>query len=196
MGWMAARGESLLDAVAAEAQWIPLHYGQPQVTIAIVFGVMAVALAGTFTVVARQTRRDVPFELVREHGYRIRRFWLALLAVLGVVVIAVSLFYLPYPKQSGRATLVTVTAGQFYWSAVPAQIPAGTLVRLDVTSSDVNHGLGLYDPHGQLLGEVQAMPGYHNRLDIRLKTPGNYLFACLELCGIGHAQMLRVLKVT
>jgi cytochrome c oxidase subunit II len=173
-----------------------LHFAQPQSTIAVVFGVLALALAGTFAVVARQTRRDVPFEVVREHGYRIRRFWLALLVVLGLVVIGVSTFYLPYGRQSGPATLVTVTAGQFYWSAAPAQVPAGTLVRFDVTSSDVNHGLGLYDPNGQLLGEVQAMPGYHNQLDITLKTRGDYLFGCLELCGIGHARMLRVFKVT
>ena len=59
MAWMAVREEGVFHAFAAEARWIPLHYGQPQVTIAIVFGVMAVALAGTFTVVARQTRRDV-----------------------------------------------------------------------------------------------------------------------------------------
>lgn len=177
-------------------QWIPLHYGQPQITIALVFAALALGLAGLFTVVALQTRRDVPFEIVRERGYRIRRYWLGLLAVCGVALIASSLFYLPYTKHSGRTTLVTVTAGQFYWSAVPDQVPAGTTVRFDVTSTDVNHGLGLYDPDGQMLGSVQAMPGYHNQLDITLKTRGTYMFGCLEYCGIGHAHMLRAFKVT
>jgi hypothetical protein len=31
----------------------------------------------------------------------------------------------------------------------------------DVTSADVKHGFGIYDPHATLLGQVQAMP---NRL--------------------------------
>ena len=57
-------------------------------------------------------------------------------------------------------------------------------MRFDVTSIDVNHGFGLYDPDGHLIGSVQAMPGYHNQLDLTLDEPGVYRIRCLELCGL------------
>ena len=44
---------------------------------------------------------------------------------------------------------MNVSGGQFYWSISPRQVPAGTKVRFDVTSVDVNHGFGIYDPDGQ-----------------------------------------------
>ena len=41
-------------------------------------------------------------------------------------------------------------------------------MRFDVTSVDVNHGFGVYDPNGRLIGSVQAMPGYTNELELDL----------------------------
>ena len=67
-----------------------------------------------------------------------------------------------------------MTGGQFFWSLVPGRVRAGTRVRFDVTSIDVNHGFGIYDPNGHLVGSVQAMPGYHNKLDLTLDRPGVY----------------------
>ena len=93
--------------------------------------------------------------------------------MIGVVVVGISLFDLPYASggAAGR-TVVKVTGGQFFWSLQPDKVPAGTRVRFDVTSVDVNHGFGLYDPHGHLIGSVQAMPGYHNKLDLTLTEVG------------------------
>ena len=178
-----------------ESVVLRLEFGEPQMAIAIVFAVLAVAIAGVFALIAVQTRRDEPFEVVRAVGYRIRRYWLAFLLALLVVVIGGSLFALPYSRGAGRVTVVHVAGGQFYWTASPPQVPAGTLVRFDVTSTDVNHGLGIYGPDGVLIGSVQAMPGYHNELDLRLTKPGRYIFSCLELCGIGHHRMQRAFTV-
>jgi cytochrome c oxidase subunit 2 len=172
-----------------------LHFGEPQTAIAGVFALLAVAIAAVFVVVALETRRDEPFERVRSVAYRIRRYWLTFLLLVGVIVVGSSFFYLPYSRGAGRVTVVSVSGGQFYWSASPAQVPAGTLVRFDVTSVDVNHGLGIYGPDGVMIGSVQAMPGYHNELDLRLEKPGEYVFACLELCGVGHHRMQRLFKV-
>ena len=61
-------------------------------------------------------------------------------------------------------------------------------MRFDVTSIDVNHGFGLYDPHGHLIGSVQAMPGYHNELDLTM-SEGVYRIRCLEFCGLNHSPM-------
>jgi len=104
--------------------------------------------------------------------------------------VGISLLDLPFASGSdhGRA-VVKVTGGQFFWSLVPNSVPAGTAIRFDITSIDVNHGFGLYDPHGHLIGSVQAMPGYHNRLDLTLRDAGVYRIRCLEFCGLSHSIM-------
>ncbi len=174
-----------------------LNYGSPQIWIGIAFVVLAVALAALFTAVGLSSRSDVAYARVQATGYWLRRRWLALLVVVGVLVVGLSFFDLPYATGSGIGrTRVTVTGGQFFWSLNPSQVPAGTRVRFDVTSVDVNHGFGLYDPHGHLIGSVQAMPGYHNELDLTLTDPGVYRIRCLEFCGLNHATMFGTFTVT
>ena len=167
-----------------------LHYGEPQVAVGILFAALVVGIVLVFAVVARSARNDIPMERVTAVGYRLRRYWLSLLVVVGVAVIVLTFFYLPYASGSGKGrTVVQVTAGQFFWSLSPGRVRAGTPIRFDVTSVDVNHGLGLYDPHGHLVGSVQAMPGYRNKLDLTLDVPGSYRIRCLEFCGLNHAVM-------
>lgn len=171
-------------------------FTQPQIAIAIAFGCIAVSLAGFFVFVAARTRREVPFEQVRTVGYRIRPWWFAFLAVLLASGVVVSLFFLPYSQARGHVEVVRVSGGQFYWSFSPSSVPAGSRVRFEVTGVDVNHALGLYGPAGDLLGVVQAMPGYTNKLEVRLRDPGSYLISCLEYCGIRHHRMYRTFQVT
>ena len=167
-----------------------LHYGDPQIAIVIVFAVLALLLACAFVVIGIQAGTEVGFQRVHEVAYWLRKRWLALLLVIGVLVVGISLFDLPYAGGGAASrTVVKVTGGQFFWSLVPDSVPAGTKVRFNVTSIDVNHGFGLYDPHGHLIGSVQAMPGYHNKLDLTLANPGVYRIRCLELCGLNHATM-------
>jgi cytochrome c oxidase subunit 2 len=174
-----------------------LHYGDPQIAIGAVFAALALLLAGAFVLIGVQAGSEVSFERVHRVGYWLRKRWLALLLVLGVIVVGISFFDLPYASggAAGR-TVVKVTGGQFFWSLAPNRVPAGAKVRFDVTSIDVNHGFGLYDPHGHLIGSVQAMPGYHNRLDLTLAQAGVYRVRCLELCGLNHATMEGSFTVT
>jgi cytochrome c oxidase subunit 2 len=176
--------------VAGEVRAVSLHYGEPQVAIGIVFAVLTLVFASAFVLIALSSRDDVAYERVQLTGYWLRRRWLALLLVFGVLVLGITFFDLPYASGSGsERTLVKVTGVQFVWSLVPDTVRAGTPVRFDVTSADVNHGFGLYDPSGHLVGSVQAMPGYHNELDLTLHTPGKYRIRCLEFCGLNHAVM-------
>jgi len=169
---------------------VSLHYGDPQIAIGVVFAAIALLLAVAFLVIGVQAGSDVSVERVHRVGYWLRKRWLALLLVVGVLVVGISLFDLPYATGSAAGrTVVKVTGGQFFWSLVPDRVPAGALVRFDVTSIDVNHGFGLYDPHGHLIGSVQAMPGYHNKLDLTLSETGVYRIRCLELCGLNHSTM-------
>jgi cytochrome c oxidase subunit 2 len=176
---------------------LSLHYGDPQIAIGVVFAALALLLATAFVVVAVQAGSDIGFERVHDVGYWLRKRWLALLVVVGVVVVGISLFDLPYASggAAGR-TVVKVTGGQFFWSLQPDKVPAGMRVRFDVTAVDVNHGFGLYDPGGHLIGSVQAMPGYHNRLDLTLSQAGVYRIRCLEYCGLNHSAMESSFAVT
>ena len=176
---------------------VSLHFGSPQIAIGIVFAVLATIFAGAFVVIARQAGTEVGEQRVHDVGYWIRQRWLALLAASGVVVLGLSFFELPYAHGSdaGR-TVVKVTGGQFFWTITPNRVPSGTRVRFDVTSIDVNHGFGLYDPRGHLIGSVQVMPDYHNKLDLTLDRAGVYRILCLEYCGVTHSTMESTFTVT
>jgi cytochrome c oxidase subunit 2 len=165
-----------------------LRYGEPQVAIGVVFLVLALLIVAVFVTVARQTVSDVPFERVQSVGYWLRKRWLAFLCALLVLVVGLSLFELPYAKGAPRA-VVHVTGLQFAWIITPAELPRDTPIRFDVTSRDVNHGFAIYDPNGHMIGSVQAMPGYHNKLDLTFHTPGVYRVLCFELCGLDHHLM-------
>ena len=164
------------------------RYGEPQVAVGIVFLVLALLIVAVFVTVARQTVSDVPFTSVQAVGYWIRKRWLGFLCALLVIVVGLSFFELPYAKGSPRR-VVHVTGIQFAWIIVPSQLPLNTQVRFEVTSRDVNHGFGIYDPNGHMIGSVQAMPGYTNKLDLTFHTPGVYHVYCFELCGIDHHVM-------
>jgi hypothetical protein len=175
---------------------LTLHYGDPQIAIGSVFAGLALLLALAFVVIGVQAGSEKSEERVHAVAYWLRKRWLALLLVIGVLVVGLSLFDLPYATggAAGR-TVVKVTGGQFFWSLVPDRVAAGTHVRFDVTSIDVNHGFGFYDPRGHLIGSVQAMPGYHNKLDLTLSMAGVYRIRCLELCGLNHSTMQNTFTV-
>jgi cytochrome c oxidase subunit 2 len=172
-----------------------LRYGEPQVAIGIVFAVLAVAIVVVAFVIAAHAKQEVPYEEVSRTGYRLRRPWLAFLCGLGVVAVGASAFLLPYARGDAAGTRVKVTGGQFYWTIDPAVLPAHRKVRFDVTSVDVNHGFGIYDPKGRLIGSVQAMPGYTNKLDLTFDMPGVYMIRCFEFCGLNHHLMTAQFRV-
>jgi cytochrome c oxidase subunit II len=167
-----------------------LTFGDPQILVMIGYALVAPALAGVFVVIAVQSRASVPFDQVQDRGYWLRRHWLAVLVAVGVWGVGLTFFGgMPYASGAAPGVVARVSGGQFYWSITPDRFRLGSRVRFDVTSFDVNHGFGVYDPHGHLIGSVQAMPGYHNELDLTLSTAGTYHVLCFEFCGIGHAGM-------
>lgn len=174
-----------------------LRFGETQTVIALIFAAIALALALFFALAARQANREIDAERVRDVAYRARPAWLAFLALLLGSVVCASLFFMPYSRADDPAATATVKVigGQFYWSMTPERVPAGTEVRFAVTSADVNHGFGIYDPDGVLIGNVQAMPGYTNELVLGLDEPGSYLVSCLEFCGVKHHEMAREFEV-
>lgn len=174
--------------------------------VALIFGFGGLLLAAIFLGVARGgATAEVPYAQVSGRGYRIRNYWFYLLLFSAVVALAFTLGRLPYQSYrlsgyggaSANPMVIKITGEQWAWLIKPAgSIPQGRVVRFEVTSNDVNHDFAIYDPHGEIVGQVQAMPGFTNVLVMRFDKPGNYTIRCLELCGQYHHLMVRGFEVT
>jgi cytochrome c oxidase subunit 2 len=137
--------------------------------------------------------------------YRARGPYAAVLIALLGAALVFTLPRAPYGAYAGEepALRVKVTGTMWAWQlqraddtgGTPLVIPAKRLVEFEVTGGDVNHGFGVYDPGGHLLGQTQAMPGYVNRLRMVFDAPGTYHVACLEFCGMAHHIMVSELRV-
>ncbi len=136
------------------------------------------------------------------------RYLLALSAVL-LLALIVTLPRLPYPRfAADEPGLKLKAVGRMWaWQIESAEgtpqvrrsdgrivVPVGRAVAFEVTAEDVNHGFGVYDEQGRLLGQTQAMPGYTNRLTVVFPKPGRYHVLCMEYCGIGHHLMNATLE--
>ncbi len=177
----------------------------PQVQAFWIFVAMACLVAGFFLWVARSTRQA--HEVNQDAARRLRRNFFYSLTGLLVIVLALTLRHMPYPVPTERPERIIFVVGKQFafgissrpiaddadWEAAtysaPVQIPTGAMVEFRVSSFDVNHGFAVYSPSGELLGQVQAMPGYVNRLRMRFRRPGIYHVFCLEFCGMDHYRM-------
>jgi len=156
-----------------------------------VFLIMGGCAVAVMVAVALTTRAaPLPQASVQFRGYVLRRWWFRVLGSAVVVAFVISIPWFPYPhaKQLQAQRHYRVVAEQFGFQ-LPEAVPLNTPIIFDVTSQDVNHGFGIYDPTGVLVSQVQAMPDYVNHLSVEFTTPGRYLVRCLEYCGIAHANM-------
>ncbi len=152
-----------------------------------------------FAWVVASTRRPTAQSAVQSGGYRLRRSWGWFYGVLLAGAFTATIWSIPYawaqPAQGSSDPLVVhVVAHQFSFT-MPQRLPADRLIKFVVTSSDVNHGFGIYDPQGRLLGQVQAMPDYSNVFYFTFRQPGTYTIRCMELCGVGHSDMFQKLAI-
>ena len=128
--------------------------------------------------------------VVAKRGYAPRGKLFALLLIAGGLITLTTL--LPWPHGSARSQVdrvVDATARQWNWSLSETTARVGEQVEFRVTSEDVNHGFALYDPNMRLVNQIQAMPGYTNRLRHTFELPGEYRILCLEYCGLAHHAM-------
>jgi len=113
--------------------------------------------------------------------------WLVLLLVVVIAIATVTtLRALPYPDrgpQAGSRVMVRATGAQWAWTIEGPDLVVGKPVEFQVTSTDVNHGFGIYNPAMEMVAQTQAMPGYVNRLQYTFTTAGTHRILCLEYCG-------------
>lgn len=128
----------------------------------------------------------------------LRRWLFGVLAIAFVVGSFATLRHFPIPPQNqplGVHQVVDVVGIQWSWQITPDTVQAGSPVEFRVTSKDVNHGFAIYAPDGRIETQVQAMPGYTNKLVHTFTQPGTYVVQCLEYCGLGHAPMTSQIEV-
>ena len=121
-----------------------------------------------------------------------------LLAVIGVGTV-VTLFDVEAAADDAEMS-VTVIGQQWWWAyeydldgddeadivtANDLVIPAGTPVKLEVTSRDVIHSFWI----PKLNGKKDAVPGRVHELTVESDEPGTFVGQCTEYCGLSHAYM-------
>ena len=172
----------------------------PHVVLAVLIALGVIWTAG-WAVVLLRSPRAVPFMTIERSETRVRLVLLASFATIAIVLSILTLRWLPYQgtriADLGRPPVtVAVTGAQWNWTLSRTRIPMGVPVEFAVSAGDVNHGFGIYDPQGRLVAQVQAMPGYTNRLVYVFAVPGMYTVRCLEYCGLAHHTMTTSLTVT
>ena len=203
-----------VPAAAPQPAALPMaqpRLAAPQATILATFLAGTAVIVLVFVWIALSTRRPATVDVKRAYGLRRVFFIVGAAAVLVLLVATIPLA--PYAKAGARADRVVYVAARqfdFVFSNEPItatadlaqvqriddlEIPAGTVVEFRVTSLDVSHGFGLYGPERQIIAQTQAMPGYFNRLLVRLDAPAQYQVFCLEYCAAGHHLMQTRLTV-
>lgn len=169
-----------------------------QTRILLSYTLLALIVIAIFVAVGLSSRKpQEDFKAVKARGYAVRRVWFFVFSAVLVAAFFVSLSFFPYAVSSSVTAdnHYPVVGRQFSFEGLPATIPIDTPVVFDVTAADVNHGFAVYDPADQLIGQVQAMPGYDNHLQLTFTQAGMYTVRCLEYCGIGHDVMRTTFEV-
>ena len=157
-----------------------------------------VALAFAYVALnASKAPAEYPPLQAKAYSLRAKIFWTLLVA--GVLIAVITTLDLPYAATRGQipddAVEVDIEGLQWGWQLSTQEAEAGDTVVFHVSSRDVNHGLGVYDPDRVMIGQAQAMPGYINSLRVRLDQPGEYMLLCMEYCGLAHHAMVSTFNV-
>ena len=86
---------------------------------------------------------------------------------------------------SDGVRVVRVTARRFEFDPGRIVVREGEKVRLEVTSADVTHGIGI--PEYDI--DIRLDPGKTEAIVFVAGEPGLYHFHCSVYCGAGHVEM-------
>lgn len=150
-------------------------------------------------VVYNSSTKRVDYDPIVKKWYKFRSIYgLTLIAVI-IIISFVTLRNLPYDQpvygEGIEPVIVDVEAVQFGFKMSQTEFKVGQPIEFRVTSSDVNHGFGLYDESMKVLAQTQAMPEYTNKVYYTFDKPGTYQVLCLEYCGLGHHLMMTKITV-
>lgn len=163
----------------------------------LITSVLLILLTLCFFWVLRRTAVRAPLENLAPGAYKLRNRLFVLVLLVGALVTGFTL--LPWPHDA-HATQVTrhidVKARQWAWELSDQTARVGEVIEFRVTSEDVNHGFALYDEQQRMVAQIQAMPGFVNKVRYQFTAPGVYKVLCLEYCGVAHHGMVADIQVT
>ena len=110
-----------------------------------------------------------------------------------LVLVAVVVWLLPLPVQSAQPIdrHVRILASSFEYNPGVVRVNSGDRVTLELTSSDVTHGIYI---DGYNL-EVIAEPGQTQSLTFVADRAGTFRLRCSVICGALHPFMIGKLQV-
>ena len=111
--------------------------------------------------------------------------------LLLIVALGVALIPAPSPSVAPADRHIRLDAASFAYSPSVISVNPGDRVTLDLSSTDVVHGLYL-DGYGLSL---TAEPGQTARLTFTADRPGSFRFRCSVTCGPLHPFMIGKLDV-
>src|SRR5690625_960079 len=161
--------------------------------------IFMVLIAVVFGWVALNSTKKEDYQPIVKKWYKARKVYGIALVVLMVIVTIYTLRELPHNEPVYSAgvepVIVDAEALQFGWNISQTEFEVGDSVEFRVTTADVTHVFGIYDPDMELLAQTQAMPEFTNSVYITFDEPGSYEILCLEYCGLGHHLMTATLEV-
>jgi cytochrome c oxidase subunit II len=168
-----------------------------QVLIAVAYGLVTVVAIILALMLAVSTRGRRPRVDERRLAHR-ERAWLHIVIAILLALLFATIWFTPYGHGGTKRgdVVVRVDSKQFFWRVQPNTFPANREIEFRLTSQDVNHGFGIYDSDGKLVGQIQVVPEKTQTFVHTFDEPGHYRILCLEFCGFGHALMQGTFTVT
>lgn len=170
-----------------------------------ILGISAVLLCGItvvmvyFVIRYRRSKNPVPSDI--RDNYLLELTWTVV-----PTLIAMSMFYIGWKSYVGLrevpedAIQIEVTGQMYSWLFLydndketenELVVPKGKAVKLNITSTDVIHSF--YIPAMRI--KVDAVKGLDTYAWFRADEVGEYDILCSEYCGVGHSEMIAVLKI-
>ncbi len=87
-----------------------------------------------------------------------------------------------------------ISISRFEFEPNVLEVNQGDLVRLNISSEDVPHGLAISSQEYNI--NIQVAPGNEETVEFIASETGEFTFVCSVMCGEGHFNMRGVLKVS
>lgn len=168
----------------------------------ITIGYTAISIIGVAIglIVFRSTRVGFRVNVAgRETLEKRESYWGVAVVTFLVVLLGGTIFQLPYWSDTSddkTPQSLEVTGRQFAWTIDPPRVRTGMKTKIEVRATDVNHAIGIYDPDGVLVKQVNVLPGVTQTIVLTFEEVGVYKVRCLEFCGVDHHLMENDLEVT
>ena len=169
----------------------------PGITTIILVGLLALIFVKFALSASSSTAEYAP---IQKNAYSLRAKLFILFLLIVIPIIGYTLTKMPYISDEQAKPIVSKTVNaigyQWYWKIDDATAKVGEQILYKVTSADVNHGFGIYDPDMNVIAQTQAMPDYENNLLVSFPKAGTYKILCLEYCGLAHHAMVTEITVS